>query len=407
MTGPQPPLISQHPSTSGLQIALHPLALLTISDYITRHTLRNLPGAIVGALLGSQSGREIAIEHAYEVVTEPSSTNVVIDKVWFETKLRLFKETHPTADLLGWFTTTSSPEFAPIQTHVAVHQELLQYNESLILLVLNPSPAAALSGGGKLPVAIYESIYEADETEANKLGLKFVPLNYTIESGEAEMIGMDFVAKGAGNASSVPNTASATPQPESTTTTTTTTKDTKGKEKEKETEKPTKPEGGVGEKTLDSTTTTKVDVGTQNDELISNLTAKKNAITMLNSRIKLLLSYLQEPPNGATNHQILREIQSLTHSRLPLLKPANSRAFEQEKLAEECDVNLVVLLGAVTRSIEEVRGVGRKSAGIDHILKSAKGKGGGGPTFEDAMDFAGMGGPPGSGGRRLRGMFGF
>lgn len=89
MTDSQPPLISQHPSTSGLQIALHPLALLTISDYITRHTLRNLPGAIVGALLGSQSGREIAIEHAYEVVLVPNDSSIAIDKAWFETKLRL------------------------------------------------------------------------------------------------------------------------------------------------------------------------------------------------------------------------------------------------------------------------------------------------------------------------------
>jgi hypothetical protein len=89
MTDSQPPLISQHPSTSGLRIALHPLALLTISDYITRHTLRNLPGAIVGALLGSQSGREIAIEHAYEVVLVPNDTSIAIDKAWFETKLRL------------------------------------------------------------------------------------------------------------------------------------------------------------------------------------------------------------------------------------------------------------------------------------------------------------------------------
>lgn len=84
-----PQLLSQHPSTSGLQIALHPLALLTISDYITRHTLRELPGAIVGALLGSQSGREIAIEHAYEVLVEPVPDAIIIDKIWFETKLRL------------------------------------------------------------------------------------------------------------------------------------------------------------------------------------------------------------------------------------------------------------------------------------------------------------------------------
>ena len=84
-----PQLLSQHPSTSGLQIALHPLALLTISDYITRHTLRGLPGAIVGALLGSQSGRDIAIEHAYEVLVEPVPDAIIIDKIWFETKLQL------------------------------------------------------------------------------------------------------------------------------------------------------------------------------------------------------------------------------------------------------------------------------------------------------------------------------
>lgn len=84
-----PPLISQHPSTSGFQITLHPLALLTISDYITRHTLRNQTCPIIGAILGSQSGREIAIEYAYEILLQPSDTQIAIDKPWFETKLRL------------------------------------------------------------------------------------------------------------------------------------------------------------------------------------------------------------------------------------------------------------------------------------------------------------------------------
>jgi len=84
------PLVSTHASTSGLQIALHPLALLTISDYITRHTLRNQSGPIVGALLGSQNGREIAIEYAYEFLASVDGAgNVVVDKKWFETKLRL------------------------------------------------------------------------------------------------------------------------------------------------------------------------------------------------------------------------------------------------------------------------------------------------------------------------------
>jgi len=89
-TRPALPLVSAHASTSGLRIALHPLALLTISDYITRHTLRNLPGPIVGALLGSQRGREIAIEYAYEFMAAVDDAGtIVVDRTWFETKLRL------------------------------------------------------------------------------------------------------------------------------------------------------------------------------------------------------------------------------------------------------------------------------------------------------------------------------
>lgn len=52
--------------SSQLQAILHPLVILTISDYITRHTLREQTIPIVGALLGQQNGREITIEHAFE-----------------------------------------------------------------------------------------------------------------------------------------------------------------------------------------------------------------------------------------------------------------------------------------------------------------------------------------------------
>lgn len=59
------PLVSSQQS-SQLQAVLHPLVILTISDYITRHTLREQQIPIVGALLGQQNGREVTIEHAFE-----------------------------------------------------------------------------------------------------------------------------------------------------------------------------------------------------------------------------------------------------------------------------------------------------------------------------------------------------
>lgn len=85
----QNPLLStQKSSDSGLQVALHPLVLLTISDYITRHTLRNQYGPIVGALLGQQNGREITIEHAFECLVLTTDDEVVLHKAWFEERLQ-------------------------------------------------------------------------------------------------------------------------------------------------------------------------------------------------------------------------------------------------------------------------------------------------------------------------------
>jgi COP9 signalosome complex subunit 6 len=81
------PLLSAQKSDSGLHVALHPLVLLTISDYITRHTLRQQKGAIIGALMGQQDGREITVEHAFEcrVMEEGSPT---LDEEWFAARLQ-------------------------------------------------------------------------------------------------------------------------------------------------------------------------------------------------------------------------------------------------------------------------------------------------------------------------------
>jgi COP9 signalosome complex subunit 6 len=83
----QNPNMSTQKSDSGLHVALHPLVLLTISDYITRHTLRQQEGAIVGALMGQQNGREVTVEHAWEVKIWGGDAPMV-DIEWFEHRLQ-------------------------------------------------------------------------------------------------------------------------------------------------------------------------------------------------------------------------------------------------------------------------------------------------------------------------------
>ena len=209
---------SSKASDSSLRVHLHPLVLLTISDYITRHSLRGYTTPIVGALLGQQNGRDITLETAYECeVIANDDGGVLLHEQYFKDRLQLYKEVHqaPTLELLGWF--TIAPVTGPEAAHIGIHQQILQtYNETAVMLALHPS--SVLKGaavGGKLPLTIYESVYESsdggdrsmevDGQEAH-LDLKFREIQYSVETGEAEMISVDFVARGGGNATAVDGT---------------------------------------------------------------------------------------------------------------------------------------------------------------------------------------------------------
>ncbi|KAL8966959.1 MAG: hypothetical protein Q9197_005696, partial [Variospora fuerteventurae] len=223
-------LISVHKSSdSGLQIHLHPLVLLTVSDHITRHSLRRREEPIVGALLGQQNGRDITLEHAFECqVVEGEQGAILLHQAWFQDRLQQYKDVHkePALELVGWFTT--APINGPEVYHVPIHQQIIHdYNETAVLLAFHPTEVlAGASQSGRLPLTIYESVYEStqnagkaanNEAEADRsmdidvaegpLDLRFRELPYSVETGEAEMIGVDFVARGGGNATNIDSPA--------------------------------------------------------------------------------------------------------------------------------------------------------------------------------------------------------
>lgn len=244
-----------------------------------------------------------------------------------------------------------------------------EHNESSLLLAFHPEEALDHSAGSRLPLTIYESLYEADDKAAldknasqdedkemrdreAPLELRFRELPYSVETGEAEMISMDFVARGAGNATMVEPRQQKAPSA-----------DAKGKGKAKTNEEPSPVADNV--------------LSTEEEEMIGALTAKTNAVKMLQSRINLLIAYLERlPPSYLSNdstaseqtsdkepiapsHTILRSINGLVN-RLPLLVPADLAAFQREVLSEANDVRLVGLLNDIMQSVTEVRDVGKK-----------------------------------------------
>lgn len=303
----------------------------------------------------------------------------------------LVKDVHkaPALDLVGWY--TMMPTSGPQTVHLPLHRQFLEsYNESAILLGFHPTAVLEGSVGGKLPLTIYESNFEAEETTAEagedkemkdgepQLQLKFKELPYTVETGEAEMIGVDFVARGGGNATAIDAGAK--------------------KPKEEATSKEiAKGKGKASGKTDElGPEVTKSEnqhiLSREDEELIASLTAKANAIKMLHSRINLIALYLQNlPPSFVSggpdsiedgsrkyttvNHAVLRSIQALL-SRLSLLVPADAVAFEKELISEQNDVTLVSLLSTITESIKDIRETGRKYAIVDigRQIKSKQGR---------------------------------
>lgn len=163
-----------------------------------------------------------------------------------KTNAVIVKDVHkqPQLDLVGWF--TLGPATGPLPHHLPIHTRISElYTESPILFLFHPSDALSeATAAGKLPLTLYESVYESatggpnDKTmdidgAAQARALKYRELVYSIETGEAEMISVDFVARGGGNATAVEGTSAPAPKAEASKAEEDKSKKGKGKQKEK------------------------------------------------------------------------------------------------------------------------------------------------------------------------------
>ncbi|CAG8919087.1 unnamed protein product [Penicillium salamii] len=350
------PLVSPKGSDSGLHVQLHPLVVLSVSDQVTRHLARQQTGPVIGALLGQQNGREITLEHVFECpVTVDAADQIILPAAWFEERLQQFKDVHkdPALDLVGWW--SIAPETGPTYAHLALHQQILQdYNQSAIFLTFHSSyTGASDSRGAKVPMSIYESVYEGEAPELDKnmqvdgeeFPLRFREIPYSVETGEAEMIGIDTIVQTSGDASLTEAQGSA-----------------KGK-KDKQTA-----ENELTQEEL---------------EMIGSFRTRINAVRTLKSRIAFIDEYLgnyealgnssggfKSGKAPASTHELLRETKSLL-SHGSLLSPAEDSSFNAEMTAQSNDVQLISLLGQLGEGVKSMRDLGRKTATVQASQQAA------------------------------------
>lgn len=218
------------------------------------------------------------------------------------------------------------------------------------------------------------------ESAQPSLLMRFKEVSYAIETGEAEMISVDFVARGGGNA-------------------------TIAKESQKKaTEAKGKGKSNAGDAIKDETISDVQLLSPEDEELISSLTTKANAIRMLQERVALTKAYLSSippcylntPPSDAStpvempsdqqiSHPILRNVSSML-TRLPLLTPPTSSTpadrngtttllpgsvFSHEAAQQRSDVALIGLLGSLGSTIRTAQDMGKKAAVVEKSKSQA------------------------------------
>ena len=319
----------------------------------------------------------------------------------------------PQLELVGWYSLV--PKTGPMPLHLPIHRQIIAQNESAVLLGFHVEGVLHPVAGDPLPITVYESNMEAEEghkadddgedkemkdseTPA-RMALKFRELPYTTETGEAEMIAMQFIREGAGNASLDDAERRILEQ-----------FDRKvavddGKGKRRAVAESSSSGGGGGKakaKASNAPGPSKAandkDAGSSKDKGAANLTkaeaeymsavqAKYNAIKMMKSRVDLIVAYLQKlPPDfvsgklttpeaadvaraspglyAVPSDRILRQIQALV-TNIELASPANQATLEREIVQETNDVNLVSLIADLVTSISDVREAGKKFAVVE------------------------------------------
>jgi len=273
---------------SGMDVVLHPLVVISVSDHFTRTRLTTAAKGnanIVGVLLGLVNKGKLEITNSFDIKAEfDNSTGklVSVDKEFLVSRTEQFITVLPNTTVVGWYMSGSSidPENA-----LVISRALSSKAETLFALSFD-GMAAYDEKTKDLPIHLYEAELKGSAPAEQTVVFKNVP--YHIITIEAERIGVDHIAK---------------------------TSTTEG-----------------------------------SSQLTVHVLGMQGAMKMLYSRIEVIREYLEKVQKGTApfDHEIMRKIGSL-HD---LLLAAQSSGFEERFFLEYNDEMLLAYLTSITEGLQ-------------------------------------------------------
>eukprot|EP00299_Pterocystis_sp_00344_P003862 c1464_g1_i1.p1 GENE.c1464_g1_i1~~c1464_g1_i1.p1 ORF type:complete len:316 (-),score=59.81 c1464_g1_i1:32-979(-) len=173
-------------TSSAVQLLLHPIVLMNISDHITRMSyLSQDHGSsshqkVIGALLGTHKGRALEISSSFEMVLR-SDTALHTDLL--TRKAAAMKKVFPDLDVVGWYTIGASIQ----PSDHAVHRTMCELFDTALFMLVD----SVITKSRSLPITIFEGdLRIVDNTPT----IVFTQSPFHIETQEAERIAVDHIS---------------------------------------------------------------------------------------------------------------------------------------------------------------------------------------------------------------------
>eukprot|EP00439_Symbiodinium_sp_Y106_P071909 s699_g13.t1 len=272
-------------AATGLDVHLHPLVLINISDHVVRFRSASRSERVLGALLGAQEGRRIDVHNSFELVLQEESGERSLDLEFFQQRLAQYLEVFPRYEFLGWYSTGPHPEEADKALHRKIQEVGANENPFALLMDTDKMSREKASQGEDLPVKVYDATVHIEQGAAT---VTWNEVLYIIDTLEAERIAVNHVAKSATTATS----------------------------------------------------------GYSSD-FTQYTSGLSNSVVMLSNRIKELLEHMKEVKEGRApkNPEVLRQTLSICQA----LQSVHPSALQEEFCGEYNDATLVVLLATLTK----------------------------------------------------------
>jgi len=171
---------------AGVEIFVHPLVVVNISDHFTRERCVNSKNPrVFGVLLGQQEGRHVEISNSFEMLLVDGQIDPEFMKTRQDQFFRVYEK--ESCEILGWYSTGTNV----MDGDIHIHEQLETYNESPLYLLLNNEKNEKRQEG-EVAISVMESAVRIVD---GKPVTTFSKLKYSIATTEIERIAVDRVAQ--------------------------------------------------------------------------------------------------------------------------------------------------------------------------------------------------------------------